>query len=62
MIGSIRFFAHHSRHKASTDPKSRFAEFCESFYCAVSGTAPHPGALAWHIRKELTKKTSRGHT
>jgi len=57
------FFARHSRHKASTDPKSRFAEFCESFYStAVSGTAPQPGTLAWHIRKELTKKTNRGHT
>jgi len=56
------FFDHHSRHKASTDPKSQFAEFCESFYSAVSGTAPQPGALAWHIRKELTKKISRGRT
>jgi hypothetical protein len=53
------FFAHHSRHKASTDPKSRFAEFCESFYSAITGTAPPPGALAWHIRKELTKKAAR---
>jgi len=56
------FFAHHSHHKASTDPKSRFAEFCESFYSAISGTAPRPGALAWHIRKELTKETSRRRT
>jgi hypothetical protein len=53
------FFARHSPHKPSTDPKSRFAEFCESFYGAVSGNSPQPGALAWHIRKELTRKTSR---
>jgi len=56
------FFAHHSRHKASTDPKSQFAEFCESFYSTISGTSPQPGALAWHIRKALTKKTSRRRT
>jgi hypothetical protein len=53
------FFVHHSRHKASTDPKSRFSEFCESFYSAVSATTPQPGALAWHIRQELTKQAAR---
>jgi hypothetical protein len=56
------FFTHHSRHKASTDLKSRFAEFCESFYSAISGIDPQPGALTWHIRKELSKKTGRRRT
>lgn len=55
------FFVHHSRNKASTDPKSGFAEFSESFYGIVSGTPLQPGALAWHIRRELAKKTNRPH-
>ncbi len=51
------FFVHHSPHKVSTDPKSRFVEFCEYFYAAVVGAAAQPGAIAWHVRKSRHRRT-----
>jgi hypothetical protein len=55
VVCAKNFFDHHSRHKASTHPESAFAKFCELFYGRVTGSAPEPGALAWHVRKALKR-------
>src|SRR5262249_28003094 len=48
-----KFFVAYSRHKASTDPKNPFAEFCEHFYRAVHGKTVKTDSLAWFIRAAL---------
>ena len=48
-----KFFVAYSRHKASTDPKNPFAEFCEHFYGAVNGKTVKTDSLAWVIRAAL---------
>jgi hypothetical protein len=53
-----KFFDAYSRYKASTDPKNRFAEFCEHFYTAVNGRTVETDSLAWFIRAAL--KSPRG--
>jgi hypothetical protein len=50
-----QFFVRHSPHRPSTDPKSKFVQFCELFFRAISGTAVKTGGLDWHIRAALKR-------
>lgn len=50
-----QFFVRHSPHRPSTNPDGKFAQFCELFFCAVSGTTVKTGGLDWHIREALKR-------
>ena len=49
-----KFFVAYSPHRASTDSKNPFAEFCEHFYRTVNGKTVETDSLAWFIRAALT--------
>jgi hypothetical protein len=50
-----QFFVRHSPHRPSTNPDGKFAQFCELFFRAVSGTTVKTGGLDWHIREALKR-------
>jgi hypothetical protein len=50
---AIHFFELFSPHKISAHPNGRFANFCEAFYGAVTGTIPETESLAWYIRERI---------
>jgi hypothetical protein len=50
-----QFFDRHSPHGPSTNPDGKFAQFCELFFCAVSGTTVKTGGLDWRIREALKR-------
>jgi hypothetical protein len=50
-----QFFVRHSPHRPSTNPDGKFAQFCELFFRAVSGTTMKTGGLDWHIREALKR-------
>jgi hypothetical protein len=50
-----QFFIRHSPHRPSTNPDGKFAQFCELFFRAASGTTVKTGGLDWHIREALKR-------
>jgi len=50
-----QFFVRHSPHRPSTNPTGKFAQFCELFFGAISGTTVKTGGLDWHIREALKR-------
>jgi hypothetical protein len=50
---ATHFFELFSTHKITNHPNGRFAQFCEAFYGAVTGTVPETESLAWYIRERI---------